>query len=96
MAQRVMTVSVELYYFAEETKKYKIDCINVQDILQKTLMEGVQLGSEKLYIEKIDFEITNKTLVGTFEIEKKFITYEEAGEDMEELEVNYGSSITEN
>lgn len=96
MAQRVITVAVEIYYYAQETKKYKIDCVKMQDILQECLMNGIMLEDEKLYIDKIDFEINNKVLFGTFEIEKKVSTYEEDGEPMEELEVNYECNFTKN
>ncbi len=87
MGQRVVTVEVEIFYYARDTRKYKIDCLNMQDILQDALLQGIETDDEFIAIEGLEFDIASKTLGCAFEFTYKYVTLsDEDAEPIEELE----------
>lgn len=83
------SLMVRLYFFAASGTKNKFDNLAMQEIIESTFSDGLNVSGENMYIESIDSNVSDGVLISSFELN----IYEElaedngSGEPMEELDV---------
>lgn len=83
------SLMIRLYFFATSDTKNKFDNLAMQEIIEATFLNGLNVGNEILFIESIDSTVSDGVLISSFEI----TDYEElaedngSGEPMEELDI---------
>jgi len=64
------TIETNLYFFAKDLKKYKIDNLKIQDIIESAFIEGLRIKENVyVYINDIEVDTVDTVLVITFEFD---------------------------
>ncbi len=89
---REKTLTIRVYFFAKDRVKYKLDNIEMQDILETAFLDGVTVR-EGFYIpvENVESEVTDSVLICSFDLYTlELLPYNETSETMEILDMNIG------
>ncbi|WP_321994827.1 phage tail terminator family protein [Clostridium butyricum] len=86
---RENTVTIEIYFFATDIKKYKLENLKMQSLIETTFIEGLRIDDcFFIPINKVHSEIQDTVLVSSFDIEMVQEIEEDPGEPMEDLNLN--------
>lgn len=80
--------TAEIYFYAEESDDYEIDCLVVQGLISGALMDGIWTESDRLYPENIDCSIVKGILAMSFTLLQEEAVVIESGEEIESLHLN--------
>jgi hypothetical protein len=85
---RVAQTTAEIYFFAEKEDDYLLDCLEVQELAEGALLEGIETEDEILQPDDVDCSISGGVLAISFTLEQMEPVAEEGGTEMESLELN--------
>lgn len=87
------TVRVNVYFFASDIKKYKIENLKIQEIIENTFLGGFKIAQNcHVYVEDIESDIIDTVLEVSFEfniISEKINLEDENAEYMETLHLDF-------
>ena len=87
---KARALTVRVYFFAKNLKDYKIDNLQVQEIIENTFIKGVWINGYYIPINDINAEIVDTVLTIDFDIsitaQNEEPTVNELGEDIEFME----------
>lgn len=66
---REKTLTCRVYFFAKDRYKYKIDNLKMQDLLENTFLDDLEVG-ENFYIpiENVNSEVSDTVLICSFDL----------------------------
>lgn len=79
---REKSVTVQIYFFAKDRYKYKVENSKIQDLLQDGLLDGIYLNGSHISIDEVECDIVDTVLVCEFEM----YLLEEIQEDLSNVE----------
>lgn len=84
---RARNPTVRIYFFAKDREKYRIDNINMQELIEETLLDGLYVTEDfYIYIDEITSTVTDTVLVCSFNLETlEEIDYDLNLEPLQEL-----------
>lgn len=80
--------TAEIYFYAEESDDYEIDCLVVQGLISGALMDGIRTESDRLYPENIDCSTVKGILAMSFTLLQEEAVVIEPEEEIESLHLN--------
>lgn len=84
------SLTVRIYFFAKDMHKYKIDNMNMEELIEDAFNDGIFVRDDcYIYVDEIYTDVVNSVLVCSFDLE----TLEEINRDidaepLEELDLN--------
>ena len=78
-------VTIRIYFFATDINEYKIENLQVLEIIENALSNGVRVNDFFIPIDTINSEIIDSVLVVDFDIQLTSFNIKELGENMEDL-----------
>lgn len=79
--------TVEIYFYAEKSDDYIVDCLVVQELIKKMLLDGIEADGETLLPDNVDCSTSGGVLAIGFTLEQMEPVVEESDTDMESLEL---------
>jgi len=65
---REKTLTIRVYFFASNLKKYKIENTKMQDILESAFLDGVYVNGAYIPIETVESDVTDTVLICSFDL----------------------------
>lgn len=84
-------LTVRIYFFASDIKKYKVENLKVQDLLESEFIGGLKFDDDFIWIHDIESTIADSVLQLGFDISTQFLKRKseiENAEYMEDLQLN--------
>lgn len=82
-------ITVRIYFWAKDKNKYSIDNLKMQEILENTFLDEIEVNEYFINIENIESEVSDGVLICSFDLYfVEEIIYEDTSEPMEELNLN--------
>lgn len=92
------TITTRVYFFASNIKKYKLENLQVQEIIEETFIKGIWIDSYYIPINEVNSEVNDTILQVDFDISITALhdDYDPYGEGSGELMEDLDFDITEN
>lgn len=85
---QIADTTVELYFYAEAADDYAMDCLEMQEMITKALMEGIETENDRMQPENVDCSMSGGVLAVSFTLEQMEAVVKETDTDMESLNLN--------
>lgn len=86
---KARALTVRVYFFAKDLKKYKIDNLQMQEIIENIFFKGIWITGYYIPINDINAEIVDTVLTVDFDINITAFVDDEQGELMEDIETDF-------
>jgi hypothetical protein len=86
---KARALTVRVYFFATSLKKYKIENLQVQEIIENIFSKGVWINGYYIPINDINAEIVDTVLTVDFDIYITAFNDDETGDPMEDLDTDF-------
>lgn len=81
------SLTVRVYFFATDLKKYKIENLHMQEIIEGAFIKGIWINNYYIPITDINAEVNDTVLQVDFDISITAFVDDETGELMEDLDM---------
>ena len=86
---KARAVTIRVYFFAKDLKQYKLENLEMQEIIENTFLKGVWINENYIPITDIEAEVVDTVLTVEFDINITAYSDDEPGELMEDLETEF-------
>lgn len=86
---KARALTVRVYFFASNLKRYKIENLQVQEIIENIFFKGIWITGYYVPINDINAEIVDTVLTIDFDINITAFVDDEQGELMEDIETDF-------
>lgn len=86
---KARALTVRVYFFAKDVKNYKIDNLQMQEIIENAFLKGIWITGYYIPINDINAEIVDTVLTVDFDINITAFVDDEQGELMEDIETDF-------
>ena len=89
---REKTLTVRIYFFASDIRKYKIENLKMQDVLENSFLDGMYIEGAYIPINDVESDVTDTVLTCSFQLylvelaEWQENVHPETGEPIEPME----------
>ncbi|WMI80904.1 phage tail terminator family protein [Anaerotignum sp. MB30-C6] len=63
---REKTLTIRVYFFASNLRKYKIENLKMQDVLENAFLDGLYVDGAYIPIEEVESDVTDTVLICSF------------------------------
>lgn len=92
MMLKIMNTSTEVFFYAEDSDRYTIDCLDFEEIIQNILLDGIQVNENLIQPLQVDCRTTKGVHITSFTISSvEVMKNDETLEEVEEISMNFNS-----
>ena len=88
MLIKISDTTAEIFFYAEKSDDYIVDCLEMQELLENKLTEGIEADGEIMHPDNVDCSTSGGILAISFTLEQMEPVVNEGEPEMESLELN--------
>ena len=88
MLIKISDTTADIFFYAENSDDYIVDCLEMQELLENKLTEGIEADGEILQPDNVDCSTSGGILAISFTLEQMEPVVNEGEPEMESLELN--------
>lgn len=88
MLIKISDTTADIFFYAEKSDDYIVDCLEMQELLENKLTEGIEADGEILLPDNVDCSTSGGILAISFTLEQMEPVVNEGEPEMESLELN--------